>query len=238
MATFLQLAQKVARESGTVSGTQPSSVTSQTDRLLKIVNWTADAWTHIQNSKPNWMWMDASWSATLTINTTTYTASALGISSRFGAWVQDNPIKRFYPTTMYDSSIGVSDEGILRQLTYSQWLTRYGRGTQTANKPGHWAIANNNSLVFGPKPDLSTYVVSGRYRKGPQTLSANADEPEMPERFHDAIVWYALGYLVEHDEAVNQVAGFRSRYMQLMHQLERDQLPPESQPHIAAGPLA
>ena len=49
MATFLQLCQKLARESGSVSGgaMQPTSVLNQSGRLAKVVAWLSDGWVEL-----------------------------------------------------------------------------------------------------------------------------------------------------------------------------------------------
>ncbi len=58
MSSYLELCQAVARDSGTVSDlTAPSTVASQTGRLLRIVNWTAEAYEHIQLERDDWRWL-------------------------------------------------------------------------------------------------------------------------------------------------------------------------------------
>lgn len=223
MATYLELCQKTARESGIVAGTQPLSVSGQTGLLLQIVGWVADAWTEIQNKRNAWSWMHAPWSGTLTAGTGVYTAGSFGLA-RHGRWIGDDPVTRRYPTTLYLQAAGIADERPIFAIGYDDWLARYGRGVQVAARPVHYAVSPANELCFGPVPDAA-YVARGRYTKSAQVLAANADTPECPTQFHDVIVHRARMKLAAHDEAPQQFQAAESEYNLLMGQLERHQLP-------------
>lgn len=218
MSTFLELCQMVARESGTVSGTQPVAVTGQTGRLAKIVYWVIEAWRQLQNRRSRWFWMEAEFSGTTTSGNARYTSSSFSLT-RWAAW-----IKREDSLTIYKQSTGVSDERALIFMPWDMYRRTYDRGTQTNNYPVHYSISPAGELCFGPVPD-DTYVVQGLYRKSPQTLEANGDTPEMPAHFHDLIAWNALLLLAEHDEGEVQIATAIRRSRELMADLERDQLP-------------
>lgn len=228
---YLELAQMVARESGTISGTLPSSVDSQTGRLLKIVNWVDIAWRHIQNKRNAWLWMrddfDAP-NAVTSAGTKRYTAASWNLD-RWAEWITDDDT-----VTLYEQAEGVSDEGLITYLPWNEYKTLYDRGEQTNDRPVHFSVSPAGEFCLGPIPD-DTYVVRGQYRKSPQKLKDNDDTPEMPERFHELIAWYALILLAEHDEGQFHTAIAQRRYRDLMSELERDQLP---RVHIAAGPLA
>jgi hypothetical protein len=220
MATFLEIVQKVSRESGTVSSV-PSTVVSQTGRVLKVVNWVNDAWAEIQNDRANWRWMRKEFSNALSENTFKYTPASFNLTD-FSRWVEDDS-----SVTIYDATIGVSDEGILRPLTWEEWRIKYGRGTQNANKPTEYCITEANELAVGPKPDAATtgYTVRGEYYTGNQDLALDATVPNMPVRFHDCIAWLALLKLYGADEAQDQYARIEPRYSVMRMALERDQLP-------------
>jgi hypothetical protein len=220
MSTFLEIIVKVARESGTVSSV-PSTAQSQTGRILKVVNWVNDAWAEIQNGRANWRWMRKEFSNDLSTNTFKYTAASFNLTD-FSRWVED-PLS----VTMYDKTTGVSDEGELTGISWEEWRIKYGRGTQDANRPTEWCVTAANEFAVGTKPDAATtgYVVRGEYYAGNQTLSADSDTPNMPARFHDAIVFLALMKLYAADEAQEQFVRIAPRYNDLRQMLERDQLP-------------
>lgn len=229
MSTFLELCQSVASHSGTVSGSgQPAAVTGQTGRLSEIVGWTAEAWTRIQNLENAWAWMRTEFSGTTTSGTARYTGASWSLT-RFARWVTEQDM-----TTIYLQSTGVSDEGVINPISWSDWRIRYGRGSQINQKPVEFAVSPQMEFCLGPIPD-DTYVVNGEYYKTAQTLAANADEPELPARFHDIIKWRALMFLHAYDEGSIGYIEAKDNFEGMLFDLRRDQLPRVS---IGSGPLA
>jgi hypothetical protein len=239
VSTFLELAQKVASESGTVPARTttalPTTVVSQVGRLGRIVRWTNDAWRSIQNSRAQWRWMRGELSGTISSGTQRYLYSALGAGSptRFAEWIVRGEDETRW--SCYKTSTGVSDEGPLNFLDWDTFYETQLRGTPPTNsRPQFFSIDDTDRLVFSPTPD-ATYTVRGWYRKDVQELSANSDTPEMPARFHDLILWEALKLLGNFDEAaVGQRAEWANNARIIRSQLERDQLPPIR----ICGPLA
>ena len=218
MATFLVLCQKVARESGTIAGVLPSTVTGQTGRLLKLVNFVIDAWTEIQNDESTWLWMRKEFSKPTIASTPKYTPAAWSLTDH-SRWVID-PLS----VSMYLAATGVSDDGELNFLRWDEWRIKYGRGAQTDNRPIEYTITPPNEFALGPAPDL-VYTVNGEYFAGNQTLAADGDVPNCPARFHDVIAWKALMKLAASDEANAQFAYAQGLYLPLRFALDRDQLP-------------
>lgn len=215
---FLELCQMVARESGTVSGNLPASVNNQTGRLGKIVHWTATAWLHIQNKRNAWLWMRDEFEGVTAPGTTRYTPAAMNIV-RFGEWITEDDT-----VTVYKQSEGKVGERPLLFMPWQMYRRRFTRGVQQQDRPLYYTISPANEVCIGPEPD-DLYVIRGEYRKGPQPLENNEDVPEMPARFHEAIAWYGLLLLAEHDEGQIHIAVAMRRYRDLMNDLERDQLP-------------
>jgi hypothetical protein len=228
MATFLELCQMVARESGTISGTLPTTVSAQTGRLNKIVNWTNLAWLDIQNTRSSWLWMRQEFMGAAIANTSRYTPASWDIDD-LSSWITDAGT-----VTLYDTSIGVSDEGELPFTPWPEWRVIYGRGTQTPNRPVTYTITPANEFALGPLPD-TTYTVRGEYVQVPQSLSANTDTPNCPLRFHNIVAYRALMMLAGHDEAPTTYAEAQSNFSRFMSDLERDQLPAWGS---GSGPLA
>ena len=233
MSSFLQLAQDVARESGTVSGTNPTAVASQTGRLLKIVEWTAQAYVRIQNLHADWRWMQKTFEGTTTSGAAQYTAASWSVTD-LRDWLRDDRVTCYRPHTIYLTATGVSDEGALQEISWQQWRTRYDRGSQTNNRPSEYAISPAGEFSLGPIPD-DTYTVSGEYRQAAVVLAADADTPAMPGAFHDIIVWQAIMMLAEFDEDVQQRAAAIIKYNAILENLQRDQLPVIS---LGGGPIA
>lgn len=199
MATYLELCQDLARESGTVSGTQPVTVTGQTGRLAKIVKWVATAWRDIQRSREDWLFLQAEiGSANLSPGTDAYTSASFGLA-QWAAWIPDGPD---YPPnlTLYDPDVGKADEAYIRYMDWVAFRPMFRVGVVDSSRPAYWSVSPAGEIVFGPSPDKA-YVLNGRYRRRPQVLAADADTPICPEQFHDLIWEAALKRLSGHDEA-------------------------------------
>jgi hypothetical protein len=240
MATLLSMAQKVALESGTFSGTQINAgaisgmlttCQNQVGRLAKVVSWTIDAWTEIQNKHSSWRWMRQPLPETCvtSANIASYSPTAWGITD-FASWIIDP-----HEVTLYNQSLGVADEG---EITFKPWpdfRRSYMRGLQTPNRPGFFSISPQMAFCPGPIPDQA-YVICGEYQQTPQILALDTDVPNCPARFHDAIVWLAVLRLCQHDEGeAVPLAAAQYKFNQFMDGLERDQLP---EMVAYSGPLA
>lgn len=231
MATFLQLAQKIASESGTIEGTLPTTVTGQTKRLGKIVRWTNDAWRAIQNAHASWKWMRSDFSGSTVAAQRLYTGAQMGISTRFAEWINTGNADTETRYSSYLAATGVADEGQLQFVDWDTFYSRCMRGTQTNGRPIFFSVSPDNQLALHPIPD-AVYTIRGPYRKDVQDLTADGDIPEMPVRFHDVIMDVALASMLTiHDEAQAQIGLYRLRQIGRFCELERDQLP-----RITMGP--
>lgn len=238
MATFLELVQDLARDSGTLAGgvQLQTVVMPSSGRADKMIHWIRKAWVNIQNEREDWPWMRREFTAPLTIGKARYAAFELGISSRFGQWIGDRPSgnRVFRTVTVYDPDEGQKDEGQIRQIGYDQWRAMYGRGVHDQNRPTDWAVSPQQEMVFGATPDKA-YVVSGEYRVLPQVLKENGDVPELPVQYHGAIVWEAMKLLGIADESPQTTSSAISEYVLARQNLNRDYLPEIT---IGTGPLA
>lgn len=235
MSTYLELCQKVAREGGITNAlNQPSSVTGQTGKLAEVVSWTAEAWNRIQNEHNAWRFHRKEFTSTATtIGAGRYTGASWGITD-FAEWLQetDNDPHIY---TIYKQSEGVSSEKRLSYIDWPVFRNAYLRGTQTNNPPIHYTIDAMNQFCLGPAPDAA-YIVRGEYRRTPQVLSANANVPICPVRFHNVIAWRAVILLAEEAEAIEaQVPLAQRNYNEIMGQMRRDLLP---RVRIGAEPIA
>jgi hypothetical protein len=234
MATYLELVQRVTSESGTVKGdAQPPTVTGQSGRLRRLVNWTNDAWRAIQNQRSHWQWMRGEFEGQ-TVGSTQRYAGSVFVPSRFADFVYTGSPSEG-GVSLFRTSDGPDGEGPLAYLAWPDFHQVLLRGANRSRegRPSHFTITPAGELALWPTPDAA-YTVRGLYRKDVQTLSADGDVPEMPSRFHDLIVWKALIYLAAYDESVVQEPRWRLEAARIMSELERDQLPRIT----VTGPLA
>lgn len=202
MATFLQLVNKVERESGTVGQSQRlSSVANPVGRQEKIVQWTAQAWEMIQRERTDWTFRRREFTTTLTIGQKRYDSP----DADFSGWERDEM------WSLYDNDIGQEDETELRVISYDEWRRKYDFGTHDANRPIEVAFDGQRRLCIGPKPDKA-YILRGSCKRAIQTLTLDADTPIIDEEFHDIIVWRALLLLAEHDEAPFPISTAAMQY--------------------------
>ena len=212
--TFLELCQELRRESG-AAGTGPTAVTSQTGENLRLVNWVKESWRRIQRARDTWRWMRADAAGySLVAGTASYLRSAI-VASRFGRWIRDS-IFLVHPTT----SMKVYPEF----MEWDKFRLNFLHGATPDNSQPQWfSIAPDESLYFHPPPDVA-YVLRASYQKSAQELTANADEPEMPEDFHMAIVYGALMLYARYEAAQEILGEAKQSYTSEMQRLERTQL--------------
>lgn len=191
MSTYLQLCSALRQET-TDSGTGPTAVTGQSGELARFVKWIADAWTELQQDREDWLWMRKSFTVNTVAGTGEYaytsctdTVTLLAIA-RFARWYKSR-----YDWKCYLSSGGVAGEYFLQWLNWEDFKFLYRKGTQTNGQPVYVSMDPTLKFTLGPKPS-AVYVVSSDYQLGPQILAANSDEPEMPSRFHNLIVFEAM----------------------------------------------
>lgn len=230
----LELAQKLASESGTVhssTGVLPTTTIGQTNRQRKVVEWIDDAWQQIQLAHNSWLWMQGEFSGNLVSAQQRYASSAFNdfdtsaAISRFTNWIYRRDPAYDSGISLYDTTVGVSDERPLQWVSWDDFYTAFTRGTQTNRKPRCFTVTPDKKLAFGDTPDSANYLVRGRYRKSAQVLAADADEPEMPEDYHLLIVEIALVLLERYDENAFRIPLIQMRKSALFRALEREQLP-------------
>ncbi len=154
MPTFLALAQAVARDSGTVSDlTAPATVTGQTGRLSRIVNWTADAYGDIQRRRDDWRWLRREFSGQTIAAVQRYASTGLSISSRFKHWVfhSDGGEPTF---SIFKTADGQSGEGWLAYVPWHEFRRIYlfGSAADDTGKPAYVTVDPQNKLVLYPIP--------------------------------------------------------------------------------------
>lgn len=231
MATYKQICQKAASEYGTFNGTVPTTVLSQTGRLGVLVRQVADAWTGIQNYSEDWSWMRGEYSGSTVASQARYDGSDFGVSAdRFSHFLEAYPGAR--GVSIYDPSIGLTDEGSLHFMEWGRFYAAYVKGYHAAARPVWYSLSPDGQMVLSPTPDKA-YTVRGPYHKAPQTLALDDDTPEMPARFHDLIMWWALVNFATRDESP-QLALWNSQKNLLLRKLENAQLPRITLPEAGA----
>lgn len=212
---FLAICKRARQEAG-ISGTGPVTVTSQTGELGKIVDWVLAAYQDVQNKHASWNFMRFDFSFPTIAATSTYLPSAVNLSEHARWETRD--------MRAYLTATGVSDENRLTCRPWPELKAHRLIGSVQSGKPIEFAVRPDKSLVFWPTPD-AVYTTVGEYWKRAQTMSANADEPLIPDEFRMILVWGAVRYYAGDQGAAELFALADQNYNRLMRDLERDQLP-------------
>lgn len=209
MPTFLELVNKVERESGTVSqGQRLTTVAGALGRHEKFVQWVVGAWESIQAERQDWTFLRKQFSASLTIGDTSYSGADFALTD-FSRWCDDD--EGGTPYTIYDPDLGRGDETVLRLIPQTTWVGRWDIGLPDQQRPCEVAIGYDRQLNFGPPPDKA-YTVRGWYHRTIQTLVNDTDEPIIGSDHHDIIVWRALMLMAQGDEAGDAFNAAFSQY--------------------------
>lgn len=212
-----------------ISNNGPVTTVSQQGMFEKIVKWVADSYRDIQLRYPNWRWMRAPFSVNTVAADDTYaygectdTQTALAIS-RFASWWAHDRIDRFKINL---TSAGVSSQNWMLYLPYENFKYIYKFGVQQGQpgQPIYVAVDDNDQIIIGPVPN-GIYTITGSYQRGPQILAADGDTPDLPSRYHDLIVYYAMERYATNSIAPEVLARAIREGARMMRSLEQSQLP-------------
>ena len=215
--TFLELCQRLRQEAGQ-AGSGPSTVVGQTYELLRTVDWIKTAYQDIQNLHAEWNFLRADLTFQTTASDNTYPIADIS-ATEYGEWNQES-------FRSYLTSSGVSGEQFMEWLDWPDFRDKYVIGsnrTQEGN-PRYIAQKPDTSLIVFPTPDAA-YTINGEYFKRAQTMSADADEPLIPTKFHMIIVWRALMFYAGFTSAPDLYEIGQREYKNLLFKLESSQLP-------------
>jgi len=178
--TFLELVRAVRSRVG-MQGSGPTGVTTATTAEMDLVNAVSDAWIDLQLFRnEEWRWMRNTTSFNMVAGTNTYTESTIfPVNSRLSYWRKD---------TCYAMVNGKKIP--VYPIEYDTFIYRTNNDTSTRYPYIFTVRPWDNALLFNTPND--TYTIYIDYQKTPQQLVANGDIPELPTRFHLAIVYAAV----------------------------------------------
>lgn len=215
--TFLDLVKRLRQECG-VSGNGPTTVSNQSGEMKRLCDWIAQAYLEIQEKRPNWNWMVSPFSLQTVANDYEYTATDAGIDTTFANWKMDT-------LRSYLTSTGYGTEQFVYPMAYDDFRNFYLFSTRrdSLSKPLYAAVSPSKSLLLGPVPN-DIYTITGEYYKLPVLLANDSDTPEMPSRFHMAIVYRAMVEYGMFEAAPEVVQRGQARFDEIIKKIEDDQL--------------
>jgi hypothetical protein len=217
--TFLELCKRVRQECG-IAGDGPVTVANQTREMKRLVDWTAQAWTDIQNTRPDWEFMRKS----VTFNTV---AGQQEYSPTVDMKLTDFKKWRNTSARQYLQSAGVATEIILGQyLSYSEFRDFYMLGSRrlVTGRPLYFTITPDRKLSLGFTPD-NIYVTTAEYYRKAQILVNDTDVPDFDEDYHMLIVYGAMKKYGMFEVANEQIAAAKEEAAMLYNRLEIEYTP-------------
>lgn len=206
--TYLEIVQKAWRlvpMNGAVPATvaTPTSLSQEGQVLLDMID---DAWTTLKNERQDWRWLRQSISFNTIGNKQLYTPADLAsFESKVTDIVRwDRSQFRFQRETGEDDLVLICRH----EDDFEDLHTRTGPYNSSQGHPIEISVSEDDSrsLRIYPVPD-DAYAIHGRFWFNSGALSADADVPELPSRFHDILVWKAVQSMGEYmgkDQAIRQ----------------------------------
>ena len=193
---YLQLCNAVLRE---INEVEITNVTSTRGIQTSVADFINKAQRDIINSEVEWPFTVVNQSFTTTAGTAEYS--------------RESDAK----TVDYDSfTIQESADTAERKLKYISFDEYLERRNEADTNPDSSARAlseyvyttPDNKIGLSPVPDASTYTVRYYYYQTTSDMTANTDNPTIPERFHDVIVNRARYYahMLRSDVQFSQLA--------------------------------
>ena len=182
--------------------------------MARVVDWVSGAYQDIQNKRTSWRFLKNDFSFQTIAGTQNYTPAAVSLPEH-ASWVKED-------IRIYKSA---EDETFLQYLPWAVFREAYLFGVhRTAQgRPTVVSVTPHNALAFSQLPD-DAYTVTGEYYKRAQTMTANADTPLFPDRFHMIIVWRALMFYGAYAAADEKYAHGQNEFKTMLPALELDQL--------------
>jgi hypothetical protein len=200
--TFLDLGQKLVRDAG-ISGSLTSMV-AQTGEFERVVNWIKDAVKEIEGLRFDWDFLHTFYSFNTTIGVRDYTPP-----SDHNLWDVNT----------------AKIEAEAKDLPYILWTRKKRDVTEAINgDPYMFTVLPNKSIRLYDTP-TSIVQIDIEYWKRYTTLTANTDEPAIPEQFRDIIVYKALQYYANYESADEVKVQALENYQALLAQLQAHSLP-------------
>jgi len=205
--TFLELCEALRRECS-VAGDGPSTVISQTGEYLRLVEWIKRADKEIQGKYVDWNFLWAQTTLATIASTQDYTLPA-----EVGKVDVDN--------------VYITVSSVMSQMDYLPWEDYDPTESYGSNRdPYEFTILPNGKLRCLPTPD-DAYTITYNYWLKPAELDDTDDDAEsvIPSQYHDLIVYRAMMFYANYENAPEVMAQGGQGYGELMQQLEQDQLP-------------
>lgn len=216
--TFLELCKEV-HATCQIDGETVVSVDNQTGMNARVVSWVNRAYQDIQRHRNDWK----------------FRQELAAVNVVAGQWQVSNlrdSLEHINP-----NSINLTENGIIKRMQYVDYdifYDRYQSRIRTTGTPSTITLSPNWDIYINPIP-TSDVTLNFWYTKTIDVLVENTDEPIIRKAHQDVILWKAVKYYAEEEEAAGVFQTAEMNYKTALNRMELDLRPPTS---IRFTPLA
>ena len=204
--TFLELAQRLRQEIG-YAGSGPDSVVDQTGEAKVVVDWVNSAYKDVQNKWTDWRFLWAEETVELIAGQRDYD------------WPEDCSM-------LHETSFYLNGE-LLEYVPWDEYRSSRDSFDDQTGTPTQFTYTPSEKIRVFPTPTAADAgdEINFEYQIGNQELVEDEDEPLVPPRYHDTILWRARWYWAIFDEATASIQMTALMYAEALKRLESTQLP-------------
>jgi len=217
---FLEICQKVHKIAA-IDGDTIVSVENQTGMNARIVDWVQRAYEDIQRHRTDWHFRQALASISV----------LAGQSTVYN--LRDN-MEYIDPRSITYTLDGSTKVYRVDILDYDYFYHKYESQERESGNPERMSVNHTNDIVLDPIPDADL-TLKFYYTKSLDFLENNTDEPLIRRAYQDSIVWKALKYYAEEQEAEGIFQTAMMNYKEALNRMELDLRP---RPTRVITPLA
>lgn len=203
--TFLEIAQKVARESG-ITTNGPTSVIGQQGSIGKVIYWVLDAVLDVINESEFFSFMWAQVTSTTVIGQDKYTLADLGAAD------------------LKSMDVMKTGENILYSVPWETWKTINRNYSRAPQAPYEYTITPDRQVILFPTPNEELTITLDYYRKAVLPVEST-DELIIPVDCQQIVVQKALMYYSVHEDDVGRYQQTQVEYEKWLGLLVRDYTP-------------
>lgn len=230
--TYLELVQEATRESG-ASTEVPSALASVTGLQARFKRWVRQSWKELQMERPDWYFRGEEQVIqnieSASLDEGVRVPTSLMPNTAIPSW---NFVLR-YDIYLRLQNDATDNPTLLTFIPWNNWNRGYGRSEAQlernedggeSGRPDRFTITPTGEMWINPIPD-DTYEIQLFGPKKLQELSDDADEPFLPEHYHEMLVWRAVREYGMYHQDVAVAERARANYIPYKKSLDEEYMP-------------
>lgn len=217
---FLEICQKVHKICA-IDGDTIVSVENQTGINARVVDWVQRAYEDIQRYRNDWKFRQQ-------------TASISVVAGQSTVSNLRDTMDYLDPRSVNCTINGDPKVYKLYNMDYSDFYNRFESQERQSGNPRYFSVNNTNDILLAPVPS-EALTLTFHYTVSLDILEENTDEPLIRRTNQDTIIWKAVRYYAEEQEAEGIYQTSVLNYKEALNRMELDLRP---KPVVRITPLA